>query len=291
MMKVNSPFLLPLALVLSLASCGEPKPQEQGEVADNSKEQPEALVFVDGSPISIAEFESAKSRFNVGGAVLDAKFDNTLLDSLISSRAMSRLAVKQMDDESLRKLELKTAAYREELLVKEYLRQHASPVPVSESMVREYYEKHPEEFSGGVKKAFEYFMTSEEDVTEVTRKIVLDFYAAAGDNNDWGALLGERQDLPVVYRKGKARIGVLKDPLKALVASTAPGELSSIHMGEQIVIVRVLAEEAIPAKPLVEVSADIRKRLAPMQLRKAVKDVSELAMKQVTVTYPKGDNK
>lgn len=288
MIRVNR--LATLApLLLLLASCSEPS-QQGRDASKNNNSRLQALVFVDSSPITVDEFESAKSRFNVGGALLDANFGDTLLQSLISSRAMSQQATKEMDSESLRTVELKVAAYREELLVKEYLKQHASPVPVSESMVREYYDKHPEEFSGGVKKEFEYFISSAEGLNEGDRKRILDFITAARGSEAWGKLLDGKQDLPVAYRKAKARISVLEEPLKTLLASTSPGNVSSIHMGKQIVIARVLGEETIPAKPLAEVGAEIRKRLAPMQLRKSVKEVSELALQKVKVTYPNRDN-
>lgn len=289
MIKVNPVHTLAPLLLLLLVSCGESSQQGSG-ASQSSSAQPQALVLVDSSPITVDEFESAKSRFDVGGALLDANFDDTLLKSLISSRAMSQLAAKEMDAESVRAIELKAAAYREELLVKEYLKRHASPVPVSESMVREYYDKHPEEFSGGMKKEFEYFISSVEELKEGDRKRILDFIGAARDSDGWNKLLEGKQDLPVNYRKVKARLSVLEEPLKTLVASTSAGNTSSVHMGKQIVIVRVLGEEPIPARPLTEVSADIRKRLAPMQLRKAVKEVSELALQQVKVTYPNKDN-
>lgn len=289
MIKVNPvPTLTPLLLLL-LVSCGESQ-QQGADASKSSTAQPHALAFVDSSPITDEEFESAKSRFDVGGALLDAKFDDTLLQSLINSRAMSKLATKEMDKGSLRAIELKVSAYREELLVKAYLRQHANPVPVSESMVKEYYDKHPEEFSGGMKKEFEYFISSVEELKEGDRKRILDFISTTRGSDGWDKLLEGKQDLPLNYRKVKARISVLEEPLKTLVASTSAGNTSSVHMGKPIVIVRVLGEEPISARPLTEVSADIRKRLAPMQLRKAVKEVSELALQQVKVTYPNKEN-
>lgn len=289
MIKVDPVLTVAPLFLLLLFSCSEQS--QQGSAASHGNSvQNETLVFVDSSPITVEEFESAKSRFNVGGVMLDANFDDTLLQSLISSRAMSQLATKEMNSDSLRTIELKVAAYREELLVKGYLKLHASPVPVSESMVREYYEKHPEAFSGGKKKEFEYFISSAEELNEGDRKSILSFITAAKDTKGWGKLLDGKQDLPLTYRKAKARVSVLEEPLKTLVTTTAPGNVSSIHMGKQIVIVRVLGEESIPARPLTEVSADIRKRLAPMQLRKAVKEVSEQALQQVKVTYPDKDN-
>lgn len=285
MAKNSSLLLAATLLLLVLASCG--KSSQNDATTQRGVDAPSpALAFVGKSAVTTEEFEFAKSRYNINGALLDARFDDTLLKSLVSSRAMSQLASKEMDHDSSHALDLKVAAYREELLVKEYLKKHANPVPVSETQVREYYDKHPEELSGGSKKEFEYFISTAGDLNEEQRKRVLAFISSARSADKWVGLLDGNKDLHVTYRKAKARTSVLEEPLKTLVSTTASGSVSSVHMGKQIVIVRVLGEETIPARPLAEVSAEIRKRLAPMQLRKAVKEVSALALTQVEVTYP-----
>lgn len=287
-MKVSRAGCIALCLMLLVAACNESPPQTTDKSGGGADEVP--LAYVNGSTISAMELESARSRFHVDGAMLDAHFDDTLLQSLVSSRAMALLAEGELDVERKQELSIKVAAYREELLVKEYLKGHAEPVPVSESMVKAYYDKHPEEFSGGSRKEFEYFSSNKEALSESERKAVLQFMAAVNQSAEWESLLATQSQLPLVYRKAKARLSVLDEPLKTLVTDTPLGNVSPLHMGNQLVVVRVLAEETIPPRPLADVSGEIRKRLAPLQLRQAVKTVSEQALNQVKVTYPNTKN-
>lgn len=272
-------YLAPL-VVLVTASCGDSPDEGVGE------NKQVAVAFVNDTPVTQQQLESARSRFNVSGKPLDARFDDTLTKSLVNSRAMALLAQEEIDDLTRELIEQKVHTYREELLVKEYLKRHAEPQPVTSSMVEDYYQRHPEDFSGGTRKEFEYFITTKEELAEDERKQVLEFFAGAKNKDKWEGLLGAYQQLPLMYRKANARVGLLEQPLKTLVDKTAVDTVSSVHMGARIVVVRVLGEEKISPKPLAEVSAEIRKKLAPIQLKNAVKEVSEKALDQVTVTYP-----
>lgn len=276
-------YLAPL-MVIVIASCGDSPKEGVGE--DGSHNKQTAIAFVNDTPITQQQLESARSRFNVAGKPIDARFDDTLTKSLVNSRAIALLAQKEIDELTRDSIEQKVHAYREELLVKEYLKRHAEPQPVTSSMVEDYYESHPEDFSGGTRKEFEYFITTKEDLTEEERKQVLEFFANVKTEAAWGNLHDPNQQLPLMYRKANARVGLLEQPLKTLVDKTPAETVSSVHMGARIVVVRVLREETISPKPLAEVSAEIRKKLAPIQLKKAVKEVSEKALDQVSVTYP-----
>ena len=285
---MKAKWLACLVLLALLAACSEPSQEVDGEGEAN--QEPNALAYVNGSPITVDEFEASRSRFNAPAFMLDAGFDDTLLQSLISSRAMALLAQGEMDAGSADALELKVAAYREELLVKEYLKRHATPEPVTQSMVQKYYDENPDKFSGGKKVEFEYFTSSGGDLNETSRKRILDFIANTKKKDKWEGQLNAEEGLPLFYRKARARVSVLNDPLKTLVKLTPKGEVSSVHIGEEIVVVRVLGVEQLQARPLGEVSGEIRKRLAPMQLRKSVKQLSKVALQQVKVEYPNNNN-
>ena len=72
-------------------------------------------------------------------------------------------------------------------------------------------------------------------------------------------------------------------PLKSLVASTGQGETSPLHMGDTLTIVKVVETKALPAKPLMEVSADIRRKLAPVKMKDAIKAISAEAKQRMKV--------
>ncbi len=285
MKKDSTARALALLLALIIASCGE-SPRQEPDVPEL---QPQAVAYVNGSPITTAELDTARARFNGAGALLDASFEQTLLQSLINSRAMSLLAEGELDEEEAGQLALKVAAYREELLVKAYLERHATPSPVTQEMVESYYRDHLEEFSGGSRKEFEYFSSTKGELDEEERRRILSLLAAAKENADWQGLLAQETGLALAYRKAKARVDVLAEPLETLVAATPPGEVSPVHVGAKVLLVRVISEEQLAARPLSEVAGEIRKRLAPMQLRKAVKALSAQALEQVNVTYPNSE--
>jgi hypothetical protein len=277
-----------LVSLLFLSACSDEPQQEHAQ--SGTKTAPQILALVNNSPITSDELEMARSRFSVPDFILDEKFEKTLLQSLVNSRAMALLVQEEMDAESVENMDLKVASYREELLVKEYLKRHATPEPVTESMVQQYYNEHPDEFSGGKRVQFEYLRSTGAELDESSRKHILSFIANAREAANWDKLLGAESDLPLQYRQARARISVLDEPLKTLVASTDKGETSSVHVGKVIVIVRVLDVEQLQARPLSEVNGEIRKRLAPMQLRKSVKQLSEVALQQVKVAYPNNNN-
>ncbi len=272
-----------LASLLMLSACGE-EPQQKG-AQSGTETTPQILAHVNDSPITSDEFEVARSRFNAPDFMLDAKFDQTLLQSLVNSRAMALLVQEEMDAEAMKMVELKAAAYREELLVKAYLKRHATPSPVTQERVENYYREHPEEFSGGSRKEFEYFSSTRSELGEEERRRILGLLSAAKGAPNWEVVLESEAGLPLAYRRAKARVEVLEEPLKTLVAATPPGEVSSVHVGEKLLLVRVISEQQLTARPLSEVAGEIRQRLAPMQLRKAIKEVSREALGQVSVKY------
>ncbi len=242
------------------------------------------IAYVNGDPVTNDELELMRSRLTVNENRIDSGLDKKIIDSLINSRAMSVLAKNEMGSDELNSLQTKVDMYREELLVKEYLRKHVQPTQVLEKEIVDYYLSHQEEFSGGVRKTFEYFETTEV-LTGTERKKVLDFYAKLTSKTNWKEMSMQNK-LHVKYRKAKVRTSVLEDPLKALVINTKKSDVSSVHIGEQIIVAHVIDEEQIPALPLNDVRAEIRKKIAPIHLRKAIAQASEQALKQVKVTYP-----
>lgn len=293
-MRIRLFGLLLLFPLLMLSACEQtPVPAESVKAdAASEPEAPEifaeadALVYVNGTPISREELEYAKVRIfgSAGGLALLSGAEDKLLDSLIASRSIALNAEKQLTEDERAELERKVAAYREELLVKHYLTTNVVAQPVTGEMVQEYYQQHPEEFGGGKEYSFEYVATVG-DLSAAQRNDYLRRFVALQSVTDWKAWVKDQQSSGLTHREAKARSAILDQPLRQLVERTQAGRVSAVHNGDQLMLVRVKRVDSLPPRPISQVRGEIRRKLAPIQLRKAVKAVSAQAVKDAKVEY------
>lgn len=272
-----------------LAGCGEEggdsTPSKEAAVAtSDAASESKVLAVVDGTRITERDLQQAQERMFKNASPLPdpAQYRPNLLRSLIASRAISRLAERELSQEAVASLEARVAAYREELLMKEYLSAHANPQPISGDMVEKYYNDHPQEFGGGTTKRFEIVQT-QDDLRDEERAEAIRLLGSLASVDDWRQWVQQHQEIPLVWRKLKARVELLEQPMKSLVSATDPGSASSLHMGRRLTIVKVNAVEPHPPRPLLEVSAEIRKKLAPIKMRDAVKAIADAAVQQAHV--------
>ena len=275
-----------LALVVLIAGCEDKSTQA---LQDVPVEPSAILVTVDGSPITRAQLELTIERTLGDSAPLfaNAEVEQKILDSLVSSRAMATLAERALSADESAQLELKAQAYREELLVRHYLENHATPEPVTSEMVADYYNRHPEEFGGGVEKTFE-IIASNAALDNAQREALIALLSSPQvATQDWQKLVeGWRSEgKPVEYRQSRIKPQLLEQPLRSLVEPTAQGQLAPLYTNGQLLLVRVTAEQILPASPLAEVSGSIREKLAPQALKKAIKELSVQALQAVKVQY------
>ena len=223
---------------------------------------------------------------------LDTRIRTKVLDSLVASKAMALMIESQLGSEELAEIERQVAFYREELLTKRYLQDHADPQPVSHAMVQQYYEEHPEEFGGKRLKTIEWVATLNE-VDDRNDKAVMDLFTqlgknTVGDTGGWEApVKALNASAPKVsYKAGSFSMALLPPRIADLVKRTEVGETSGIHVfDKKMHRLRVIGVKEVPGKPLSEVSHEIRKKLAPMQMRDAVKLVTKEALEKVDVKY------
>lgn len=265
---------------------------------DNSKAQPKdadagpaavpvqsrVLARVDGTPITEIELKQAMERFFSDQSQIRnrAQVERRIVQSLIDSRAISRLAEAELDGADRQMLDAKVAAYREELLVKTYLADHAEPQPVTSDMVEAYYRKHPDEFGGSTTKRFEIVQTTR-PLKDDERKMLIQQLGKLSSEQDWHRWADGHKTLPIGWREVTANPDLLMQPLKSLVEATDMGKTSPLHIDDVLTIVRVNETRELPAKPLNEVSAEIRRKLAPLKMKEAIRKISEAAKKQVKV--------
>jgi len=210
-----------------------------------------------------------------------------MLESLVSARAIALAEEALLSPERRAALEKKVAAYREQVLVNDYLRERAAPEPVTNEMVKRYYDEHPEKFGGTSARAFEMIFT-ERAPSEPERNALIGALKDAGSQKDWRKWTDElrKKKLPVVFRDGTSDAKLLDARLASLMAPLAPGKASSLSFVEgRAYVVRVTSESHSAGRPLAEVSGEIRQTLAPIQLKKAVKSASERALKDAKVVF------
>ncbi len=207
-----------------------------------------------------------------------------VLESLIASRAMVHAVLQELDADEVAYIERRVAAYREELLVQEYLQRHAVAQPVTGEMVRDYYERYPEEFGGQQLRRFE-LLRSPADLRDDLQQDLLAAVPRLSAETDWAAQAEAwRQQYRLEYQQGVSRPGLLHPTLDSALAQLAAGDTSPvIYVSGRMHLVRLAGIETVPPRPLAEVSGDIRRKLAPLQLREAVRDVSRQAREAAEV--------
>ncbi|MGL6161634.1 peptidyl-prolyl cis-trans isomerase [Microbulbifer sp.] len=270
-----------LLIVLALAGCGEP-PQED----------PDVVVYVNNDPVRQTDLEVAIERTlgEQGALVADKATRDKVLESLVASRAIAGMMEAELTEKEKQALDAEVSAWRDERLVKRYLSERVNPQPVTTAMVEKYYREHPEEFGGGKRLHFEQLQVQIAGNDRLRDKAIA-LLSDAAKTDDWQALsaTGRSDGLPVEYQKGQAGEGLTEPPLQARLRNLKPGEASALSFaGNAVSVVRLLGEENLSPRPLLEVSDDIRMRLAPLQLRRAVREVTERAVRESDIRYPGG---
>jgi len=275
-----------LALAVLLAGCKEDSKQALNDVP---VEPSATLVTVDKTPITRAQLELTIERTLGESAPLFAneEVERKILESLVSSRAMALLAERELDASEREQLDLKAQAYREELLVRHYLEAHANPEPVTTEQVADYYNRHQDEFGGGVEKSFEIIASDQELEPAQRTELITLLSGSQVQGKDWQKLVADWRQAgkPLQYRQSRLKLELLEQPLRSLVEPTAAGSIAPLYVDGQLMLVRVTAEQQLPAKPLAEVSGAIREKLAPQALKQVVKNLSSEALKAVDVQY------
>ena len=156
-------------------------------------------------------------------------------------------------------------------------------------MVRAYYEEHPARFGARTIRSYEILSGNRKlDVAE--RDALLEELKGAAAMTDWEqwAHTLQGRGYPVSWRRGQVDEKLLQPQLRELMRPLKKGQFSPVSFVDgRVTIVRIVDEKHTPPRPLTEVSAEIRKILLPVQLKKAVKQASEQVLQTVEVVYEK----
>lgn len=273
------------SMLILLSACQEDADKKSSAIKEKT------LVTVNGGSITDRDLQVASVRI-VGAQrafILDDNVKKKILESMVMSRVISGQALKEIDKEEQDQIERKTRDYREELLVKSYLRKNVDPQPITQEMVKDYYEKNPELFGAKNIKQFE-LITTRKKVLGAQREQVLAVLNKARKSTNWKSFAKNTNKGKGVleYRTGKTSEKLLNTQLQSVMINMKTKDISRpVFIEGKPYIVRISKEKQVKARPLTEVSTKIRRMLAPQQLKNAIKIVSEKLMKDAKVEYVK----
>lgn len=284
-MKTIKPLAVAMFFMV-LGACSdksvEPEVESSGAVESN------ILVRVNNEPITQFQLDQALSEAlgDSVQALLGHEVRDKVLQSLVQSRAMAQQAEKEMNLKGKALLDEKVRAYREELLVKRLLKDHSSPQPVSNKMVEDYYKAHQELFGKETIKTFEY-VSSVGPLADLDRDNIKKAFLSFLLDSNWQEKIENLkiQGQPVKYKKAELKASLLPAELRQLVIDAKPGDDAQLRNGSNVIMLRVVSEKEIQAKPLAAVSTGIRQTLAHKQLKKSVKKLVKNVLAETEVEY------
>ena len=273
--------------LLLFSGCNEKEKQSENKfVLEGDKT---ILANVNGSPVSEYELEMAiqKTIGRRNASKLGVEVRKKVLESLVASRAISQAFEKDMSPEDKEVVRKKVEAYREQVLVQKYIAKNAIPEPVTQEMVRDYYNKYPERFGAKTDKTYE-MISTDRKLGYKERDLFLTNLIKPESKKDWGKWVKalKAKKLPVFYKKGKVVKGLLHKELQAMMNKLEKGKSSKLRFIDgRPYVVRIIEEKEVKPLPLSEVSIEIRKKLGPIQLTKVVRQISKDVLKTADVVY------
>ncbi len=289
-MNKTASILIIVSITCLMVACTEKSDQATPEPKPVLlKGNDTVLVTVGGSPITKYDLDQTilTTLSFKAAEKLDKAGRKKVLESLVTSRAIAQAQEKVLAPKESAALEKKVGSYREQLLVKQYLAKNTQLEPVSREMVMEYYESHPERFGAKTIRTYEVIFTGKDFDTGKREKLmtVLNTHGTKKDWKTWTEEL-KRKGFSIFFRKGQVDEKALHPDLKNLIRPLKKGETSRLSFIKgSAYLVRITDERMIPPRPLQEVRSRIRKSLAPIQLKKAVKQASTDILKEVDVVY------
>lgn len=288
-MKITKTILMFICMAL-LSSCD--KAEVQNAVPKNELGHGGLLAEVNG--VSIYEQSLENFLLDLFGeyqlSSLDQQGREKALQSLVASQALADLSAKNLDKQQLSLIESKTERYRENLLINAYVKATVVSEVFTHKMVVDYYNSHLERF--GQKKVRLYELISTKTVLpagirdDLLSKINQYLNVTQAINLKEVSQRLNKHNYQLQYHKGVLGETILQQKVRDFIAAQKLNHVSNVNFIDgKAYVVNVYAEKVLPAKTLNEVAGSIRKNLAMIQLKRAVKGLSETAIKQAVVVY------
>ncbi|MCJ8272555.1 MAG: peptidyl-prolyl cis-trans isomerase [Psychrosphaera sp.] len=278
--------VLSVGLGVALSACSD---TNTTETEAESVATSEVLATVQGEPITQDDLSGAILRTlgEYAALQLDQSGRKKVLESLVMAKAMAISQTATLDSEQQLELDRTVKAFREELLVKQYLKTNITPVPVSQAMVKTYYEKYPERFGGKTIRHYEIVKGLVKRQSQVQNALV-EQLGQFGASDNWQQKVArlKQSGLQVQFAKGAADGSLLNPKFANAVAQLGTNNVSPLYFFDGYpTVIKVIKISKVRPKPLNEVSADIRKSLLPVQLKQAVKTAAAELLGTMNISY------
>lgn len=221
-----------------------------------------------------------------GAARIDHEGRKKALEGLVATKVIAKRRAEELNAEQEAELDKKVEAYREQLLVKQYLAAHAPPQPVTAEQIQGYYEENSDRFAGRSDRDFE-ILLSTDVLSDAEQRMLLDRLGQEA-SEDWAARAAalRAEGFPIQHRRGVVGRAPLHPRIDKTLATMRVGrESAPIFLEDRVYVLRVTGEKRHPPRTLEQASGEIRERLVPLQVKKAITQARTQAMQDVTVTY------
>ena len=249
----------------------------------------QVLATVNGSRIGEEDLaiNMARTLGDSYAQLMDSDVENKVLESMIASRAIALRSLDEMEDFDKVSLEKRVMQFREELLVKAYLLDHAEPDVVSQENIRTYYENNPEEFAGQKERLYEIVTVSRADYQR-NSQAALQAVSLAKTYDDWQQLARDSladDSLVTVAHSFQTQVGKnAKSAIDKVVIEMSEGEMSKVLIDNGApYLIRLREVTQTQPIPIEQARADIKRKLLPASIRKSVKSVSNTVLETTDV--------
>lgn len=260
----------------------------QTESSPSKSEQSLVLAEVNGTAITQLDLDLMVEKLMGENAksVISASAKDRVLQSLAASEAMRIKLAKELSADEIKTLQAKARAYETELYVKEFLTRYSKPETVTSSMVKEYYQANLDQFRPPAITQYEMLVSGTVMEAEALDEFKKDL-AALPSSASLKSLSNKSyagNSLRFVVAESKENL--LSNKQAAVLAATSVGSITTpVVTTTQTAAFKILAREKQAPAPLDQVGDDIRRKLAPMQVKKAVKLATDNALSDANVIY------
>lgn len=258
-----------VAALLSIVGCSNNEDQSTKIDANSSAE---IWAKVNSTNLTEPELEYAVKKL-LGDQFVDARVLHNIRESLISSRAISLKAASVLDKNIQDEIEIATNAFREEKLIAAYIQQTVTPNPVSSKQVNEYYQSHLSDFGAQTVKSLQ-ILKLDLSKSEISASKAVTILSKVSSSKNWKvATKSTPENVELITATSNKQ---LSPRLKSTITSLVINDVSGVIVEkDNAYVLKITGQQDIPPKPINEVSAIIRKRLAVQQLKTVVKQISE----------------
>lgn len=273
-MKLNKCFFI-LSSIFILAGC--------------SGQQDDVVARIGDIEITASEFQDHLTVLMKPQQIneLSTVARSNILKSLLLGRVMQQRSYAKMSEQERNDLDKKVRAYRDKMLVNYYLQKKTNIDPVSEKMAHDYYLNNLEKYGKSINKKY-MLVTTQSRVTEKQRSEIIARYHKLKDTDDIEKVYMDLKSSSAQFSLSKHDLDK-KTSITAvdkIVMNLSQDSISSLNwIKGRPVIVKVISENVQEAAPFSDVKTEIRKALAPIQVKAAIKDESEKIFKTLKVEY------